>query len=70
MSQLPALPRRQIARLVLAALAAVSLFRAGRDFESLPLPGVTHMYTSDPVVMERLWARTATFFRKHLGEPK
>ncbi len=49
---------------------ADALFRAGRDFESLPLPGVTHMYTSDPVVMERLWARTATFFRKHLGEPK
>jgi len=49
---------------------ADALFRAGRDFESLPLPGVTHMYTSDPVVVERLWARTATFFRKHLGEPK
>lgn len=49
---------------------ANALFRAGRDFESLPLPGVTHMYTSDPVVMERLWARTATFFRTHLGEPK
>ena len=40
------------------------------DFESLPLPGVTHMYTSDPVVMERLWAKTATFFKSHLGEPK
>ncbi len=47
-----------------------ALFRAGRDFESLALPGVTHMYTSDPVVMERLWAKTATFFRTHLGEPK
>ena len=47
-----------------------ALFRAGRDFESLPLPGVTHMYTSDPVVMERLWAKTATFFKTHLGEPK
>lgn len=49
---------------------ADALFRAGRDFESLPLPGVTHMYTSDPVVMERLWARTAAFFRTHLGAPK
>ncbi len=49
---------------------ANALFRAGRDFETLPLPGVTHMYTSDPVVMERLWARTAGFFKSHLGEPK
>jgi dipeptidyl-peptidase-4 len=47
-----------------------ALFRAGRDFESLPLAGVTHMYTSDPVVMERLWAKNAGFFKKHLGEPK
>ncbi|MCI0700632.1 MAG: alpha/beta fold hydrolase [Planctomycetia bacterium] len=47
-----------------------ALFRAGKDFESLPLPGVTHMYTSDPLVMERLWAKTATFFKTHLGEPK
>lgn len=49
---------------------ADALFRAGRDFEALPLPGVTHMYTSEPVVMERLWAKTATFFKSHLGEPK
>ena len=49
---------------------ADALFRAGKDFESLPLPGVTHMYTSDPLVMERLWAKTATFFKTHLGEPK
>jgi dipeptidyl-peptidase-4 len=47
-----------------------ALFRAGRDFEVLPLPGVTHTYTSDPVVMERLWAKTATFFKTHLGEAK
>ena len=47
-----------------------ALFRAGRDFDALALPGVTHMYTSDPVVMERLWAKTATFFKTHLGEPK
>ena len=49
---------------------ADALFRAGRDFEALPLPGVTHMYTSDPAVMERLWAKTAVFFKSHLGEPK
>ncbi|MFM8271150.1 MAG: alpha/beta fold hydrolase [Gemmata sp.] len=49
---------------------ADALFRAGRDFESLALPGVTHMYTSDPVVTERLWAKSAAFFKKHLGGPK
>ena len=49
---------------------ANALFRAGKDFETLPLPGVTHMYTSDPLVMERLWAKTAGFFKTHLGEPK
>lgn len=47
-----------------------ALFRAGRDFEVLPLPGITHMYSIDPTVMERLWAKSATFFKKHLGEPK
>ena len=38
--------------------------------KALALPGVTHMYSADPVVMERLWARTAGFFREHLGAPK
>jgi dipeptidyl-peptidase-4 len=47
-----------------------ALFRAGRPFEALPLPGVTHMYSADPVVMERLWARAAGFFAQHLGGPK
>jgi dipeptidyl-peptidase-4 len=46
------------------------LVRAGRDFEVLPLPGITHMITSDPVVMERFWGKTATFFQRHLGGPK
>lgn len=49
---------------------ADALFRAGKDVETLPLPGITHMYTSDPLVMERLWAKTAGFFKAHLGEPK
>jgi dipeptidyl-peptidase-4 len=49
---------------------ADALFRAGKDFEMLPLPGITHMYSADPVVMERLWARTAGFFKTHLGAPK
>ena len=47
-----------------------ALFRAGRPFEALALPGVTHMASADPVVMERLWARTAGFFRSHLGAPR
>jgi dipeptidyl-peptidase-4 len=47
-----------------------ALFRAGRPFEALALPGVTHMYSADPVVMERLWSRTAGFFRTHLGGPR
>jgi dipeptidyl-peptidase-4 len=47
-----------------------ALFRAGREFEALALPGVTHMYSADPAVMERLWAKTAGFLKRHLGEPK
>ncbi|HVL11613.1 MAG TPA: alpha/beta fold hydrolase [Gemmata sp.] len=49
---------------------ADALFRAGKDFDAVALPGVTHMYSADPTVMERLWAKTATFFKQHLGEPK
>jgi dipeptidyl-peptidase-4 len=48
---------------------AQALFRAGKDFEILPLPGLTHM-VPDPVVMERLHTRIAEFFRKHLGGPR
>jgi dipeptidyl-peptidase-4 len=47
-----------------------ALFRAGRDFEVLPLPGVTHMYAGDPQVTERLWAKAVAFFKAHLGGPK
>jgi len=47
---------------------AQALFRAGKEFEILPLPGLTHM-VPDPVVMERLHARVAEFFRRHLGTP-
>ena len=32
----------------------------------MPLPGVTHMVTADPLVTERLWERTVRFFRQHL----
>jgi dipeptidyl-peptidase-4 len=45
-----------------------ALFRAGKDFEVLPLSGLTHM-VPDPVVTQRLYARIAGHFRKHLGLP-
>ncbi len=47
---------------------ADALFRAGKDFEVLPLSGLTHM-VPDPVVTQRLWGRCADFFHKHLGKP-
>jgi dipeptidyl-peptidase 4 len=42
-----------------------ALFRAGKDFEVLPLPSLTHM-VPDPIVTERLWTRIAKHFQKHL----
>jgi dipeptidyl-peptidase-4 len=45
-----------------------ALFRAGRDFEVLPLSSLTHM-VPDPVVTEQLWSRIARHFQKHLGAP-
>jgi dipeptidyl-peptidase-4 len=45
-----------------------ALFRAGKDFELLPLSGLTHM-VPDPVVTERLWSRIAEHFRKYLRKP-
>jgi dipeptidyl-peptidase-4 len=47
---------------------ADALFRSGRDFEVLPLSGLTHL-VPDPVVMQNLYGRFARFFRKHLGKP-
>jgi dipeptidyl-peptidase-4 len=47
---------------------ANALFRAGKDFDLLPLPGLTHM-VPDPVVTQRLWAKITTHFQKHLGKP-
>lgn len=47
---------------------ADALFRSGKDFDVLPLPGLTHM-VPDPVVMERLWSRMALFFRQHVSTP-
>ncbi|MBI1829963.1 MAG: DPP IV N-terminal domain-containing protein [Planctomycetes bacterium] len=46
-----------------------ALFRAGKDFEMVPLSGLTHM-VPDPLVMERLHGRIALFFQKHLGRPE
>jgi dipeptidyl-peptidase-4 len=46
-----------------------ALFRAGKDFEMVPLSGLTHM-VPDPLVMERLHGRIALFFQKHLGHPE
>lgn len=45
---------------------ADALFRAGRDFEVLPLAGFTHL-VPEAEATERLWQRTAAFFRRHLG---
>jgi dipeptidyl-peptidase-4 len=48
---------------------ANALFRAGKDFELLPLPGLTHM-VPEPLVMERLWSRIARHFQQYLGKPR
>jgi dipeptidyl-peptidase-4 len=48
---------------------ADALFRAGKEFEVLPLSGLTHM-VPDPVVMERLHSRIAGHFQKHLDKPE
>jgi dipeptidyl-peptidase-4 len=48
---------------------ADGLFRNGKEFEMLPLSGLTHM-VPDPVVMETLHGRIARFLQKHLGGPR
>ncbi len=45
---------------------ADALFRAGRDFEFLPLAGQTHM-VSDPTEVRQLYTRIAAFFLEQLG---
>jgi dipeptidyl-peptidase-4 len=47
-----------------------ALIRAGREFEVLPLPGVTHMVSADPTVYERYMMRATRFFQQHLGVAK
>lgn len=46
-----------------------ALFRAGKDFEVLPLSGLTHM-VPDPLVMESLHSRIARYLQRHLGGPR
>lgn len=45
---------------------ADALLRADKSFELLPLPGITHSYTSDALITERLWKNVAAFFQRHL----
>jgi len=47
---------------------ADALFKEGKDFDVLPLAGLTHMVSS-PVAMEQLYTRIARYFQKHLGKP-
>jgi dipeptidyl-peptidase-4 len=48
---------------------ADDLFRHGKDFDILPLSGLTHM-VPDPVVMENLHGRIARYLHRHLGGPQ
>jgi dipeptidyl-peptidase-4 len=43
-----------------------ALFRAGKEYEFLPLPGLTHM-VPDPLVTKRLYGRIADYFVTHLS---
>jgi dipeptidyl-peptidase 4 len=47
-----------------------ALLRAGREFEVMSLPGITHMVSADPTVYERFMTRSTRFFQQHLGLPK
>jgi len=44
-----------------------ALFKAGKTFEVLPLPGFTHMVT-DPLVTRRLYERILDHFDRHLKD--
>jgi dipeptidyl-peptidase-4 len=48
---------------------AEALFRAGRDFNFLPLPGFTHM-VNEPEASIELSRATVRFFKRTLGEPR
>lgn len=44
-----------------------ALFRAGQEFDFLPLRGLTHM-TPDPVMTKRLYSRMIEYFEHHLQD--
>lgn len=46
---------------------ADALFRAGKDFDFLPLPGFTHM-VPDPLVTQRLYGRIMDLFERNLKD--
>ncbi|HEY4310367.1 MAG TPA: DPP IV N-terminal domain-containing protein [Pirellulales bacterium] len=48
---------------------ADALFRARREFDFLPLSGLTHM-VPDPVVTRSLYTRIAEYFLTHLAAPE
>lgn len=48
---------------------ADALFKNGKDYEFLVLPGFTHM-VPDPVVTRSLYSRIAAFFLENLGRPR
>jgi len=45
-----------------------ALFRAGKEFEILPLSGLTHIMP-DPVVNQQLYSRIVRQFQEHLAKP-
>lgn len=47
---------------------ADSLFKAGKQFDFLPLSNQTHM-VSRPEFVEPMWARVLAYFQQHLGGP-
>ena len=49
-------------------LLADTLFRAGRPFDFLPLPGITHII-AEPTLQVRDWQRVFAFFEEHLRKP-
>ncbi len=48
---------------------ADALFKGGKDYDFLVLPGFTHM-VPDPVVTRSLYSRIAAYFLEHLGGPR
>ena len=46
-----------------------AFFRAGKEFDLLPLSGLTHS-VPDPVVNEQLYSRIVLHFKKNLGTPR